>query len=151
MAAQQKARLQLQRELGLDEMSPSDMYYKGFDRKYDSTQRFVLWMTARASGIAAGQPLWSFYAIDYLAAKYELNALAMQSELLTEMNNAAKTAADFRDIADWGTPVVAASIAGGERAMARSISAMVLAAARKSGNAELEKKATLRFLEAQKP
>lgn len=77
-------------------------------------------------------------------------SLAERVETLAKMNHAARTPLEFKKIAEKGMDLVTEALAGGDPAMAKHAAAIVLTAARKSGDADLEKKATLRYMESQK-
>ena len=76
--------------------------------------------------------------------------LSARADALVKMRDSATTPAEFREVAEKGMDLVSEAIAGGDPATAKRIAAVVLAAARKSGDNQLEKKATLSFLEAKK-
>lgn len=137
--------------------SPSKLLAEAGADDRTRAQRYALLTRARELAAGAGDVKTALAVVDEMAKRFEIDAPALKSKDRTAMGAALKQLAEKTDTpeanqfaAENGLLLVEQAKAAGEKDLAKATAAVALSAARKSGNGDLVKRATLVFLEMQK-
>ncbi|NQT40863.1 MAG: hypothetical protein HQ581_25435 [Planctomycetes bacterium] len=109
----------------------------------DPNQRFVALTTARDTAISAGEPELVFLAIERLDASYSIDAQAMRLTALEAMGRNVHGTRTSNELAERSLAMASQLVEAKQLDRAARLALTALAAARKSGNLLLMRKATL--------
>jgi hypothetical protein len=116
---------------------------------HDHVERYALLAKACHAAAVVGDAETALRAVDETAGRYEIDVLELKADALVGLIEGAKDAAAFGAVAEHGLALIDQAVGSGKRDLAQRVAPVALAAARKAGNRELIKKATLRLVELQ--
>lgn len=126
--------------------SASSLRESARDANRGPAERFVLLAKALDLSVAAGDVVTAMEVIAEKARQFEIGETAERVQTLTALRTKAATPASFGALAEQTLALVDQPGSAVPRDQAWQLTEMAIGAARKSGDVELAKRATLRFL-----
>jgi hypothetical protein len=126
--------------------SASSLREAARDANRGPAERFVLLAKALDLSVAAGDVVTAMELLAEKVRQFEIEETAEKAQILAALRAKATTPATFGALAEQTLALVDQPGNALPREQARELTEMAIGAARKSGDVELAKRATLRFL-----
>jgi hypothetical protein len=119
------------------------------ERAESDTDTYVLLSLAKESAAATGDVQTALAAIDRLEARFEVDAFDLKTELVTQLGRNGNEETTYRELAELALELADEAANRGRNGLARDLTTKALVAARRSGNSDLVRKATLAIVQLQ--